>query len=119
MTSSLGRARPAVVMSFVANGVMFGSWASRIPAIKEQARLDSIHLGFALLGAPLGSVLTMTLAGYAAGRIGSHRVRTRDGSRPPGRRFGPAPCPPKTGFRDRKISRHYCKITSRELTSDI
>jgi MFS family permease len=74
MTSSLGRARPAVVMSFVANGIMFGSWASRIPAIKEQAGLDSIHLGFALLGAPLGAVLTMTLAGYAAGRIGSHSV---------------------------------------------
>jgi fucose permease len=74
MTSSLSRARPAIVMSFVVNGIMFGSWASRIPAIKEQAGLDSVHLGFALLGAPLGAVLTMTLAGYAAGRIGSHRV---------------------------------------------
>jgi hypothetical protein len=74
MTSSLGRARVAIVMSFVVNGVMFGSWASRIPAIKEQAGLDAFHLGFALLGSSLGSVLTMTLAGYAAGRIGSHRL---------------------------------------------
>ena len=74
MTTSLGRARVAIVMSFVVNGVMFGSWASRIPAIKEQAGLDAVHLGFALLGSSLGSVLTMTLAGYAAGRIGSHRL---------------------------------------------
>jgi MFS family permease len=74
MMSPLGRARPALVMSFVVDGVMFGSWASRIPAIKEQAGLDSVHLGLALLGAPLGAVLTMTLAGYAAGRIGSNRL---------------------------------------------
>ena len=74
MTSSLGRSRAAVVMAFVVNGVMFGSWASRIPAIKEQAGLDSVHLGFALLGAPLGAVLAMTFAGYVAGRIGSRTV---------------------------------------------
>ena len=70
----LRRARIAVVAAFVANGILYGSWASRIPAIKEQAGLDAVHLGFALLGAPLGMILTMTFAGYAAGRIGSHRV---------------------------------------------
>ena len=61
-------------MAFIVCGTMFGSWASRIPAIKDQAGLDSVHLGFALLGMPLGSVLAMTLAGYAAGRFGSHRI---------------------------------------------
>jgi len=45
-----------------------------VAAIKEQAGLDSVQLGFALLGSPLGSVLAMTFAGYAAGRFGSHRV---------------------------------------------
>jgi hypothetical protein len=40
VTPSLGRARLAVVMAFVVNGVLYGSWASRIPAIKEQAGLD-------------------------------------------------------------------------------
>ena len=73
-TPRLRGTRIAVVMAFVANGVLYGSWASRIPAIKEQAGLDSVHLGFALLGAPLGMILTMTFAGYAAGKIGSHRV---------------------------------------------
>ena len=61
-------------MAFVVCGMMFGSWASRIPAIKDQAGLDSVHLGFALLGMPLGSVMAMTFAGYAAGRFGSHRI---------------------------------------------
>ena len=61
-------------MAFVANGIMFGSWASRIPAIKEQAGLDSAQLGFALLGVSIGAVLAMTFAGYFAGRVGSHVV---------------------------------------------
>ena len=50
----IGRSRAAVVMAFIVCGMMFGSWASRIPAIKEQAGLDSVQLGFALLGSPLG-----------------------------------------------------------------
>ena len=36
-TPRLRGTRIAVVMAFVANGVLYGSWASRIPAIKEQA----------------------------------------------------------------------------------
>jgi len=74
MTPSLGRSRAAVFMAFIVSGMMFGSWASRIPAIKEQAGLDSVQLGFALLGSALGSILAMTSAGYLAGRIGSHKV---------------------------------------------
>jgi fucose permease len=74
MTPSLGRPRAAVFMAFVVSGMMFGSWASRIPAIKEQAGLDSVQLGFALLCSAFGSILAMTSAGYLAGRIGSHKV---------------------------------------------
>jgi Na+/melibiose symporter-like transporter len=61
-------------MAFVVNGVMVGSWASRIPAIKEQAGLDSAELGFAILGASIGAVFAMTFAGYVSGRFGSHVV---------------------------------------------
>src|ERR1035437_6733110 len=74
VTAALGRSRAAVVMAFVVNGVMFGSWASRIPAIKEQAGLDSAELGFAILGASIGAVFAMTFAGYVSGRFGSHVV---------------------------------------------
>jgi hypothetical protein len=70
----LGRARGAVAYSFLVHGVMFGAWASRIPAIKDQTGLDSTHLGFALLAASAGAVLAMSFAGVLAGRFGSNVV---------------------------------------------
>jgi predicted MFS family arabinose efflux permease len=71
---SLRRARWAVAAAFVANGVMFGSWAARIPAIKEQAGLDSVHLGFALFAAGIGAIFAMSAAGALAGRVGTHAM---------------------------------------------
>jgi predicted MFS family arabinose efflux permease len=71
---SLRLARAAVAAAFVANGVIFGSWAARIPAIKEQAGLDSVHLGFALFAAGIGAVLAMSAAGVLAGRVGTHAM---------------------------------------------
>jgi MFS family permease len=69
---SLRLVTAAVVAAFVANGVMFGSWAARIPAIKEQAGLDAVHLGFALFAAGIGAILAMSAAGALAGRVGTH-----------------------------------------------
>ena len=70
----LGRYQLAVAYSFLVHGVMFGAWASRIPAIKDQTGLDPTHLGFALLAASAGAVLAMSFAGVLAGRVGSHTV---------------------------------------------
>lgn len=70
----LGRARLAVAYAFLVNGVMFGAWASRIPAVQAHAGLDSTFLGFALLAGAGGAVLAMTFAGVLAGRYGSRRV---------------------------------------------
>ncbi|MGD0862891.1 MAG: MFS transporter [Candidatus Limnocylindrales bacterium] len=70
----LGRARLAVAYSFLVHGVMFGAWASRIPAVQKQAGLDTTHLGFALLAASAGAVLAMSFAGVLAGRFGSRAV---------------------------------------------
>ncbi len=72
--TSLRVARAAVAAAFVANGVIFGSWAARIPAIKEQAGLDSVHLGFALFAAAIGAILAMSAAGALAGRVGTHTM---------------------------------------------
>jgi MFS family permease len=70
----LRRAQLAVAYSFLVHGVMFGAWASRIPAIQSRTGLDSTHLGFALLAASGGAVLAMSFAGVLAGRFGSHKV---------------------------------------------
>jgi len=64
----------AVAAAFFLNGFGFGSWAARIPAVQAQTHLDDAGLGFALLGASVGAVLTMTVGGWLGGRYGSHVV---------------------------------------------
>ena len=70
----LRRARLAVAYAFLVHGVMFGAWASRIPAVQTHTGLDTTHLGFALLAASAGAVAAMSFAGVLAGRFGSNKV---------------------------------------------
>jgi MFS family permease len=62
----------AVAGAFMLNGLSFGVWAARIPAVKTQTGLDEAGLGFALLGASIGAVLTMTFGGWLGSRFGTH-----------------------------------------------
>ncbi len=62
----------AVAGAFMLNGASFGIWAARIPAVKEQTNLDAAGLGFALLGASVGAVLTMTFGGWLSSKFGTH-----------------------------------------------
>ena len=62
----------AVAAAFMLNGVSFGTWAARIPAVKAQTGLDEAGLGFALLGASVGAVLTMTFGGWLGSKFGTH-----------------------------------------------
>jgi hypothetical protein len=62
----------AVAGAFMLNGVVFGAWAARIPAVKANTGLDEAGLGFALLGASVGAVLTMTFGGALGSRFGTH-----------------------------------------------
>src|SRR5664280_1834506 len=62
----------AVAGAFLLNGLSFGVWAARIPAVQAQTHLDEAGLGFALLGAAIGAVLTMTLGGALGGKLGTH-----------------------------------------------
>jgi hypothetical protein len=64
----------AVGAAFLLNGVTFGAWAARIPAIQAQTHLDTAGLGFALFGAAIGAVLTMSIGGWLGGRFGTHVV---------------------------------------------
>lgn len=60
LSDSAGR---AILVAFLANSVVFGSWVSRIPAIQVQAGLGEGALGLALLGLPLGAITAAVLAG--------------------------------------------------------
>ena len=61
-------------LPFAALGVVFGTWAARIPAVQLQAGLDDGALGLALLGSAVGLVASAVTAGAVIRRIGAHRA---------------------------------------------
>ena len=56
---------------FFVHGFLFASWTAHIPDLKQHIGLSDGRLGLALLGAPIGSVLAMVVAGRILPRIGS------------------------------------------------
>jgi MFS family permease len=68
------RARGAVTAIFLLNGFVYGSWAARIPAIRDRLGLSDGELGIALACIPIGSIIAMPLAGALAARAGSRRA---------------------------------------------
>jgi MFS family permease len=66
--------RIAVTAVFVVHGLLFASWTAHIPDVKAHLGLTDGTLGFALLGAPVGSVLAMIAASWLLPRVGSRRV---------------------------------------------
>ena len=67
------RLRSAAV-PFVANGVLYGTWAARIPEVQARSGLTEGELGLALLFAAVGLVLSASGAGALITRFGAHRV---------------------------------------------
>jgi MFS family permease len=59
---------------FAGNGALFASLFSRMPEVQERLGLDEGELGLALLGAPVGLIAAVTLAGAGVVRAGSRRV---------------------------------------------
>jgi MFS family permease len=68
------RARGAVTAIFLLNGLVYGSWAARIPAIRDRLGLSDGELGLALACIPIGSIIAMPIAGALAARTGSRRA---------------------------------------------
>jgi MFS family permease len=68
------RARGAVTAIFLLNGLVYGSWAARIPAIRDRLGLSDGELGLALACIPIGSIVAMPIAGALAARTGSRRA---------------------------------------------
>jgi predicted MFS family arabinose efflux permease len=68
------RARLAVAFTFAVNGAVFGTWAARVPAVKDRLGLSPGVLGLALVGLALGGILAMPAAGALVARHGSRPV---------------------------------------------
>ncbi|HEU4910048.1 MAG TPA: MFS transporter [Propionibacteriaceae bacterium] len=62
---------------FIASGIAFASWASRIPQVRDRLHLDPSELGLVLLAIAAGSVIALPLSGVIVGHFGSRwTVRT-------------------------------------------
>ncbi len=66
--------RSVVGSFFFVQGLIFATWASRIPDIKVALDLSDATLGGVLLGIPVGQIAAMALSGWSVGRFGSKRM---------------------------------------------
>jgi MFS family permease len=74
VTAPAGRARVAVGVAFAVNGAAFGSWVSRVPAVRDGLGLTPAELGLLLLCPGLGSLVGLPLAGWVVTRVGPARA---------------------------------------------
>lgn len=70
----LWKARGAISTIFFCYGLTFASWASRIPSIQEKFSLSEAELGTLLLMLPIGSFISLPIAGYLVAKWNSFLV---------------------------------------------
>jgi len=73
-SQSFFKARAAILMLFALCGLVFASWASRIPETQIELSLSYQRLGFALLGSAAGSLVALPFAGWLTTFMGSGRL---------------------------------------------
>lgn len=71
---TLTAARNAVGLTFFLNGLVFASWVSRIPEVRESFDLSNGQLGLVLLAIAIGSVVALPTTGAAINAWGTVRV---------------------------------------------
>ncbi|PNI08782.1 MFS transporter [Arthrobacter sp. AFG7.2] len=69
--AGLKAAAAATFVVFGINGLVFASWAARIPAVTETLEITSGQMGTLLLCTAIGSLLALPTAGLVVGRIGT------------------------------------------------
>jgi MFS family permease len=70
-TQKLNAAAAATFLVFGINGLVFASWAARIPAVTEILHVTSGQMGTLLLCTAVGSLIALPTAGLVVGRIGT------------------------------------------------
>lgn len=63
--------RCAIASLFFLQGLVFSTWASRIPAVKAALNLNDAQLGTSLFALPLGQMATMFFSGMLVSKYGS------------------------------------------------
>jgi MFS family permease len=67
----LKAAAAATFLIFGINGLVFASWAARIPAVTDILHISSGQMGTLLLCVAAGSLIALPTAGHVVGRIGT------------------------------------------------
>ena len=67
----LNAAAAATFLIFGINGLVFASWAARIPAVTEILHISSGQMGSLLLCVAVGSLIALPTAGLVVGRLGT------------------------------------------------
>ncbi|WP_449373889.1 MFS transporter [Arthrobacter psychrolactophilus] len=68
--------RNGVVTAYAGSGLVFATWVSRIPAIRDDLELTPGQIGFMLLCMSLGSFISVAASGLIVLRLGS-KLTTR------------------------------------------
>jgi len=74
MTQSLLKKRISVCYFYFIMGLIFASWASRIPDIKQVLGLNDGQLGQVLFAMPLGQLMMMVFSGILVNKLGSRKI---------------------------------------------
>jgi fucose permease len=72
--ATVGRSRIAAAAYFFLTGLVFGTWAGRIPAFKHDLLLTDGQLSLAFLGMEAGAVIGLQVGGRFVPRIHSRRA---------------------------------------------
>jgi MFS family permease len=68
--------RIAISILYFIQGIVFASWASRIPDVQHKLDLSEGALGAVLFALPVGQLTAMALSGYLVNRFGSKTTVT-------------------------------------------
>lgn len=71
---ALSRASWAVFVVFVLNGFSVGSWAARLPSVRDGLSLRPDQMGLLLLVGSVGSLLGLPVSGLVVQRLGARRT---------------------------------------------
>jgi MFS family permease len=76
-TTDLGKARLAAMSVLFVNGVIYASWGTHVPTIKDKFGLSESALSLSMLSVALGGILIMAWAGRWIARVGSAHASVR------------------------------------------
>jgi MFS family permease len=68
------REKLAISIFFFISGFSFSSWASRIPELQSQLKLNDAELGSLLILLPAGLIITMPLTAFLLSKYTSHKI---------------------------------------------